>query len=470
MRYKVCQYPWLSPIISCYGDVGVCCNDIHFILKLGNIKKNSLKEIWTNKKAEQLRFLHITNQLEKTPDKICLKCRQSLEVPTLNDEYVVDYLKTINRDDLIEFYLYRIRRGYALNFRYKEKETKDKIIHKYPVYSNLIKTKHFRYREKGNSYVGSDKKLTFYLKIPKKAFLMQIKFYATGIKSKAQFTAYLDNMDLGTYTVEQMSKGEAETFSLVAENIKELKKKEIVKFELRIKGNLAIYERGIIVNYYKTQPPFLAHGKIIKLNKAIGANKMIFHVKSDAPLTALKLWLTALNKHTYLTINGKEKILVHKMAANEYEGHTIILNKNTIEIQGEVALRKKKVLKGYFKDKISIYKMFRKGNILEYNNEDNFNKGYKFLILEEAELLHPLNAGKVRIHLASIEDAEAEISMGKQKYNLKPAQLASGVGKIYEFEFREKGILKIKAVKGKLAVLEKPIEKHLPRTPIEVIN
>lgn len=52
-----CIYPFLDFLIYPDGQVGMCCNDCKEISGFGNITKNSLLEIWHNKKFENLRSI-----------------------------------------------------------------------------------------------------------------------------------------------------------------------------------------------------------------------------------------------------------------------------------------------------------------------------------------------------------------------------------------------------------------------------
>lgn len=52
-----CIYPYTDLTIFPDGTVGLCCNDCYEVTNYGNIKENSLKEIWGNDKFKRAREL-----------------------------------------------------------------------------------------------------------------------------------------------------------------------------------------------------------------------------------------------------------------------------------------------------------------------------------------------------------------------------------------------------------------------------
>ena len=49
---KPCTQLWRDLTLSWEGDIGVCCKDLKYLLKVGNIKEMSIKEAWTGEKVE----------------------------------------------------------------------------------------------------------------------------------------------------------------------------------------------------------------------------------------------------------------------------------------------------------------------------------------------------------------------------------------------------------------------------------
>ncbi len=69
-----CTMPFDEMVIQSNGDVTVCCYDITGELKMGNIKDNTLEEIWNGPEYRKLRkAIASFGRLEKLPET-CLKC------------------------------------------------------------------------------------------------------------------------------------------------------------------------------------------------------------------------------------------------------------------------------------------------------------------------------------------------------------------------------------------------------------
>ena len=70
---QYCEYPWLSVSIMADGNVVPCTQISNNELVLGNIKENSLEEIWNGEKYKELRKMHITGKFPKN-HKCNTKC------------------------------------------------------------------------------------------------------------------------------------------------------------------------------------------------------------------------------------------------------------------------------------------------------------------------------------------------------------------------------------------------------------
>lgn len=68
-KRTACFYPFTSPVILHNGDVSLCCLDFNGEYIIGNITKNSLKDIWRSKLYRDYRDRIIGNRLE-----VCQKC------------------------------------------------------------------------------------------------------------------------------------------------------------------------------------------------------------------------------------------------------------------------------------------------------------------------------------------------------------------------------------------------------------
>jgi sulfatase maturation enzyme AslB (radical SAM superfamily) len=55
---KPCMQLWRDLTLSWDGDIGVCCKDLKYILKVGNINDLSIKDAWTGARWNELRALH----------------------------------------------------------------------------------------------------------------------------------------------------------------------------------------------------------------------------------------------------------------------------------------------------------------------------------------------------------------------------------------------------------------------------
>jgi radical SAM protein with 4Fe4S-binding SPASM domain len=66
----LCINPWLSASISCNGNVSACCISTGDDIQLGNIKDQTLKEIWAGSEIEKLREEHMSRNYRE----VCRKC------------------------------------------------------------------------------------------------------------------------------------------------------------------------------------------------------------------------------------------------------------------------------------------------------------------------------------------------------------------------------------------------------------
>ena len=56
---QYCEYPWSSMTVMAYGDVVPCTQDYYCEMKLGNVKEQSLEQIWNGTKYNLLREWHL---------------------------------------------------------------------------------------------------------------------------------------------------------------------------------------------------------------------------------------------------------------------------------------------------------------------------------------------------------------------------------------------------------------------------
>ncbi len=70
-----CTQPWQRLYIRGNGDVTVCCAQFNSKLVIGNIRKDSLYDLWNSKKMKDFRLMHKEGRFYENP--VCLKCSKS---------------------------------------------------------------------------------------------------------------------------------------------------------------------------------------------------------------------------------------------------------------------------------------------------------------------------------------------------------------------------------------------------------
>ncbi|MFH1850236.1 MAG: SPASM domain-containing protein [archaeon] len=105
MTRRPCAALWKTPVIHRNGDVTVCCRDVLMELKLGNIRESTLEQIWLGDRITAMRINAIKGDYAEMPK--CCGC-DNLDNPTISDEEITQYLKSINRQDLIKPFLARM--------------------------------------------------------------------------------------------------------------------------------------------------------------------------------------------------------------------------------------------------------------------------------------------------------------------------------------------------------------------------
>jgi len=69
---KVCPFPFYSLVIKCNGDVVACCVDWSKQTKIGNMKEESLSEIWSGQHLREFRKMHLEGRREE--NEACRNC------------------------------------------------------------------------------------------------------------------------------------------------------------------------------------------------------------------------------------------------------------------------------------------------------------------------------------------------------------------------------------------------------------
>lgn len=90
---KICTTPFLSLNIKVNGDVGICIVDWNKGTKVGNIKEQTLSEIWFGEKLRQFREMHI--QGRRSENVSCRNCRFLYGNPDNMDNFSEEKYKEI---------------------------------------------------------------------------------------------------------------------------------------------------------------------------------------------------------------------------------------------------------------------------------------------------------------------------------------------------------------------------------------
>jgi len=68
----ICTQSWMTFFITIDGDVTPCCNDVDCELKIGNIKEDSIYDLWHNEEINRIRKIHKKREFYKLkPCKTC---------------------------------------------------------------------------------------------------------------------------------------------------------------------------------------------------------------------------------------------------------------------------------------------------------------------------------------------------------------------------------------------------------------
>jgi len=102
---RPCVGLWQHFGIRFDGETSACCIDFKAKQSLGNVYEQGLWNIWTGDKLKQYRIWHILGEFHKIP--ICAKCKNQ-PFHSISDDEIVEYLKNIDREDLIKPYLDRV--------------------------------------------------------------------------------------------------------------------------------------------------------------------------------------------------------------------------------------------------------------------------------------------------------------------------------------------------------------------------
>lgn len=70
----ICQYPWQRITITFNGEIPLCISDWNLYTKIGDLKKQSIKEVWLGKEMEHYRRLQLNHNRLTIPS--CKRCHR----------------------------------------------------------------------------------------------------------------------------------------------------------------------------------------------------------------------------------------------------------------------------------------------------------------------------------------------------------------------------------------------------------
>ena len=74
IKRKPCALIWQKMVIDWNGDAVLCCDDWNHSTVLGNLKKQTIEEIWKGEKLKKIRERHVKGEFSKIP--LCSKCNK----------------------------------------------------------------------------------------------------------------------------------------------------------------------------------------------------------------------------------------------------------------------------------------------------------------------------------------------------------------------------------------------------------
>ncbi len=95
VKKEVCAYPFYVLAVNADCSVSVCGNDWAYQTAVGNVKKQSLKEIWNSKELYELRKMFL--EFRRSENPACANCYYLQIVPDNLDEYAQMILQNLNK-------------------------------------------------------------------------------------------------------------------------------------------------------------------------------------------------------------------------------------------------------------------------------------------------------------------------------------------------------------------------------------
>jgi len=95
IKKEVCAYPFYVLAVNADGSVSVCGNDWSYKTAVGNIKEESLLDIWQGKKLFELRKMFL--EFRRSENSACADCYYLQIVPDNLDKHTELILKVLNK-------------------------------------------------------------------------------------------------------------------------------------------------------------------------------------------------------------------------------------------------------------------------------------------------------------------------------------------------------------------------------------
>lgn len=73
--FMPCSFPWQHVVVQWNGDVVPCCRDYNAVIKMGNVRDKTLREIWNSPEYEKLREQHRSGNYDNNN-----YCRQCMDI------------------------------------------------------------------------------------------------------------------------------------------------------------------------------------------------------------------------------------------------------------------------------------------------------------------------------------------------------------------------------------------------------
>lgn len=74
MKRKPCALIWQKMVVDWDGDIVLCCDDWNHSTVLGNLKKQTIEEVWEGEKLKKIREAHVRGEFLKIP--LCSQCNK----------------------------------------------------------------------------------------------------------------------------------------------------------------------------------------------------------------------------------------------------------------------------------------------------------------------------------------------------------------------------------------------------------